>query len=134
MSARRWQGKKAGAAVVAVGCLPACLPACLLACLHVDNFNLHKACLCPTARIMETDVSGKKKQHKHKLFGPNLLRTCLTLAPRCPGVKKFLPPTGTAGKCTFRCGRPRFSAQTSMTRRVVDKLCTKKVSVDFFGP
>ena len=79
-------------------------------------------------------LSGKKKQHKHKLFGPDSLRTFLTLTPGCPRVKKFLPTTGAAGKRTFWCGRPRFSARTSMTRRVVEKLCTKKVCVDFLAP
>ena len=79
-------------------------------------------------------LSGKKKQHKHKLFGPDFVRTFLTLTPGCPGVKKFLPTTGAAGKRTFWCGRPRFSARTSMTRRVVEKLCTKKVCVDFLAP
>ena len=79
-------------------------------------------------------LSGKKKQHKHKLFGPDFPRTFLTLAPECPGVKKFLPTTGAAGKRTFWCGRPRFSARTSMTRRVVEKLCTKKVCIDFLAP
>ena len=78
--------------------------------------------------------SGKKKQHKHKLFGPDFPRTFLTLTPKCPGVKKFLPTTGAAGKRTFWCGRPRFSARTSMTRRVVEKLCTEKVCVDFLAP
>ena len=78
--------------------------------------------------------SGKKKQHKHKLFGPDFPRTFLTLTPECPGVKKFLPTTGAAGKRTFWCRRPRFSARTSMTRRVVEKLCTKKVLRWFFGP
>ena len=79
-------------------------------------------------------VSGKKKQHKHKLFGPDFQRTFLTLTPGCAGVKKFLPTTGAAGKRTFSCGRPRFSARTSMTRRVFEKLCTKKVCVDFSAP
>ena len=74
----------------------------------------------------------QKKQHKHKLFGPDFPRTFLTLTPECPGVKKCLPTTGAAGKRTFWCGRPRFSARTSMTRRVVEKLCTKKVCVDFW--
>ena len=78
--------------------------------------------------------SGKKKQHKHKLFGPDFPRTFLTLTPGCPGVKKFLPITGAAEKRTFWCGRPRFSARTSMTRRVVEKLCTKEVCVDFLVP
>ena len=32
---------------------------------------------------------GKKKQHKHKLFGANFLRTSLTLTSRWPEVKKF---------------------------------------------
>ena len=79
-------------------------------------------------------LSGKKKQHKHKLFGPDFPRTFLTLTPECPGVEKFLPTTGAAGKRTFWCGRPRFSARTSMTRRVVEKLCTEKVCVDFLAP
>ena len=78
--------------------------------------------------------SGKKKQHKPKLFGPDFPRTFLTLTPECPGVKKFLPTAGAAGKRTFWCGRPRFSARTSMTRRVVEKLCTKRVCVDFLAP
>ena len=76
----------------------------------------------------------EEKQHKHKLFGPDFPRTFLTLTPGCPGVKKFLPITGAAEKRTFWCGRPRFSARTSMTRRVVEKLCTKKVCVDFLAP
>ena len=32
----------------------------------------------------------------------------------------------------FWCGRPRFSARTSMTRRVVEKLCTKKFALIFW--
>ena len=40
-----------------------------------------------------TIYSEKKKQHKHKLLGPNFLRTFL---PAWPGVKKFLPTTGAA--------------------------------------
>ena len=81
------------------------------------------------------ELAGKKKQqHKHKLFGPDFPRTFLTLTPGRPGVKKFLPITGATEKRTFWCGRPRFLARTSMTRRVVEKLCTKKVCVDFLAP
>ena len=54
----------------------------------------------------EFHESGKKKQHKHKLFGPDFPRTFLTLTPGCPGIKKFLPTTAAAGKCTFWRGRP----------------------------
>ena len=75
---------------------------------------------------------GRKKEHKHKLFGPDFPRRFLTLTLGCPGVKKFLPFTGAAEKRTFWCGRPRFSARTSMTRRVPKKLCTKNVCVDFW--
>ena len=57
----------------------------------------------------------EEKQHKHKLFGPDFPWTFLTLTPGCPGVKKFLPTTGAAGKRIFWCGRPRFSVRTSMT-------------------
>ena len=77
--------------------------------------------------LKQGHMSGKKRQHKHKLFG----RTFLTLTPGCPGVKKFLPTTRAAGKRTFWCGRPRFSARTSMTRRVVKKLCTKEFALIF---
>ena len=59
-------------------------------------------------------VREKKKQHKHKLFGPNFLRTFPTHTPGCPGVKKFLPITGPqenpllgADGHDFRRGRPR---------------------------
>ena len=76
----------------------------------------------------------EEKQHKHKLFGPDFPRTFLTLTPRRPWVKKFLPVTGAAEKRTFWCGRPRFLARTSMTRRVFEKLCTKKVCVVFLAP
>ena len=88
----------------------------------------------PGAPEIDPFLSGKAKQHKHKLFGPDFLRTFLTLTPGCPGVKKFFPTTGAAGKNTFWCGRPRFSVRTSMTRRVVEKLCPKKVCVDFLAP
>ena len=58
----------------------------------------------------------------------------LTHAPGCPGVKKFLPTTGAAGKRTFWCGRAWFSARTSMTRRVLEKLCVEKGLRWFSGP
>ena len=75
--------------------------------------------------------SGKKKQHKHKLFGPDFPRTFLTLTPGRPGVKKFLPTTRAAGNRTFWCGRPRFSARTSMTRRVVKNFVQRKFALIF---
>ena len=72
----------------------------------------------PSQQVMHTIVdkkeTRKKKQHKHKLFGPDFPQTFLTLTPGCPRVKKFLPTTGAAGKRTFWCGRPCFSARTSM--------------------
>ena len=75
----------------------------------------------------------EEKQHKHKLFGPDFLRKSLTLTPGYPGVQKFRPVTGAAGKRTSWCGRPQFSAW-SMTRRVLKKLCSEKVCVDFGAP
>ena len=57
--------------------------------------------------------SGKKKQHKHKLFGLEFLRTFPTLTPDDPGSKSFSPPPGpqenalfAADVHDFRCGRP----------------------------
>ena len=64
----------------------------------------------------------------------NFLRRFLTLMPGWPGVKKFLPITGAAGKRTFWCGRPRFSVRTSITWRVLEKLCPEKVCVDSLAP
>ena len=56
---------------------------------------------------------SRKKQHKHKFFGPDFPRTFLTLTLECPGVKKFLPATGPqenalfgADVHDFRRGRP----------------------------
>ena len=79
--------------------------------------------------------SRKKKQHKHKLFGPDFPRTFLTLAPGCPGLKKFLPTTGAAGKRTFgadvhdfRRGSPRPEGLSKNFVRA------KKVCVDFSAP
>ena len=34
----------------------------------------------------------------------------------------------------IRCGRPQFLARTSITQRVLEKLCTEKVCVDFLAP
>ena len=42
--------------------------------------------------------------------------------------------TGAAGKPTFWCGRPRFLAQTFMTRRVLEEPCTENVCIDFLAP
>ena len=36
-------------------------------------------------------VQGRKKQHKHRLFGPDFLRIFLTLTPGCPGGQKVSP-------------------------------------------
>ena len=55
------------------------------------------------------------------------------LRPDAQGSKSFSHHRGRR-KTHFRCGRPRFSARTSMTRRVVEKLCTKKVCVYFLAP
>ena len=69
----------------------------------------------------------QEKQHKLKLFGPEFPADVQTLTPECLGVKKFLTATGAALKRTFWRGRPGFSARTSLTRRVPEKLCAEKV-------
>ena len=56
-----------------------------------------ECCVC----LFKLIESGKKKQHKHKLFGPDFPRTFLTLTPGGPWVKKFLPITGAAEKTHF---------------------------------
>ena len=53
---------------------------------------------------------------------------------RTPWSKSFSPSPGPQKKRTFWCGRPRFSAQTSMTRRALKILCAKKSCVEFLVP
>ena len=72
--------------------------------------------------------SGKKKQHKHKLFGPDFPRTFLTLTPGRPWVKKFLPITGAAENTHF------LVRTSTIFGADVHDLCTKKVCVDFLAP
>ena len=80
-------------------------------------------------------ISGKKKQHKHKLFGPDFPRTFLTLTPKCPGAKKFLPTTGGRREnALFGADVHYFSARTSMTRRVCRKTLYKKKFALIFCP
>ena len=55
---------------------------------------------CPVkllGRLLLQRSGKKKREQKHKLFGPNFLRTFVTLTPGCQGVKKFLPITRAAG-------------------------------------
>ena len=37
------------------------------------------------------EIQGRKKQHKHKLFGPDFPQTFLTLTPRMPWGQKVSP-------------------------------------------
>ena len=64
-------------------------------------------------RIARYEKPGKKKEHKHELFGPNFLRTFPTLTLGCPGIKTFSPSPGPQKKALFgadihdfRRGRP----------------------------
>ena len=50
-----------------------------------------------------------------------------------PGSKSFSPPSGPQENPLFGAD-VFFSVRTSMTRRVVEKLCTKVVCVDFLAP
>ena len=92
-------------------------------------------------RIIRSGVSksfclqGRKSSININFFGPDFLRTFLTLTPGRPWVKKLRPITGTAEKPAFWSGRPRFSARTSMTRRVSTNFVQKKrFAFDFLAP
>ena len=58
------------------------------------------------------------------------------LRPDAKGSKSFSPSRGRRKKkhTTIWCGRPRFSARTSMTRRVLENPCPKNVCVDLLVP
>ena len=57
-----------------------------------------------------------------------------TLTRRCLEVKSFSPLPGPQGKQSFRCVHPQFLARTSMTRRVLEKVCAEEVCVYFLVP
>ena len=50
---------------------------------------------------------GRRNKINTNFFGPDFLRTFLTLTPGCPGVKKFLPTTSAAGKHTLITGKKK---------------------------
>ena len=77
--------------------------------------------------------SGKKKQHKHKLFGPDFPRTFRTLTPGRPGVKKFLPTTGLREKDFVVRTSTIFGADVHDPKGFL-KILYKKVCVDFLAP
>ena len=83
-------------------------------------------------QVLQTPNS-KRQKHPFKPQGLQPLRGH-PVKHRLTGVKKFLPTTGAAGKRIFQCGCPRFSAQTSMTRGVLEKLYPEKVCVAFLVP
>ena len=78
---------------------------------HIDpsiSYNTRNTPVTPApppprkqGKTMNKHLSGKKKRHKHKLFGPDFPRTFLTLTPGRPWVKKFLRVTGAAEKAHF---------------------------------
>ena len=88
-------------------------------CLHSSN-RLDRATHSCLMLVSFSNSAGElkslnsgKKQHKHELFGPDFLRTFLTLTPECPGVKSFSPSPGPqenalfgADVHDFRRGRP----------------------------
>ena len=78
--------------------------------------------------------SGKKKQHKHKRFGPDFQRTFLALMLGLPrGQKVPLHHWGPQENALFGADVHDFLARTSMTRRVFE-LCTEKVCADLLAP
>ena len=64
---------------------------------------------------------------KHELSSLDFLREFRTHTHGWAGVKKFLPISRASEKRIVLCGRPRFSALTSMTRRFLEKLCEKSL-------
>ena len=73
-----------------------------------------------TPRLSFSQNSGKKNSTNINFL---VLISCKHPSPLLsgwPGAKKFLPTTAATGIRTFWCGRPRFSARTSMTRTVVE--------------
>ena len=56
------------------------------------------------------------------------------LRPDAQGSKSFSPLLGPQENALFGADVHKFLARTSMTRRVVEKLCTKKVCVNFLAP
>ena len=75
---------------------------------HFDWMQLQLSCPL-NLRFMTVTNFVEEKQHKHKLSGPDFLRTFLTLTPRM-GSKSFSPSQGRRKTPLLGCGHPRFSA------------------------
>ena len=86
-------------------------------------------------------ISGKKKAHKHKLFGPVALgtpRECPRdkpgLSPVCPGDKPRFSSYFTQRKPSLSLGQTRFIPGTFRGRRAADRVYVLKVYVPFSFP
>ena len=86
----------------------------------------------PMAQQNRTDAqiacSGKerrKQQHEHEHFGADFR---VDISDPCARI------TRASGKHCSWCGHPRFSARTSMTRTVTEKVCTKEFGLTFRPP
>ena len=101
---------------------------------------------CPKARAGKCPKkSGKKKAHKHKLFGPVALgtpRECPRDKPGLsPGQSGFVPGTNpgfssyfTQRKPGLSLGQTRFVPGTFRGRRAADRVYVFKVYVPFSFP
>ena len=61
-------------------------------------------------KVATDTCSGKKHNININFFGPNFLRTFLTLTRGCPGGKEFLPTIGAAGNTPFGADVHDFGA------------------------
>ena len=76
-------------------------------------------------RSLRNLCQGRKRQKKHKRFGPNFPADVPDPYARIPrGFKRFLPIAGAAGRHGYWCG-------TSLTRRALGNLCPEKDCVNF---
>ena len=90
-------------------------------------------------------LSGKKKAHKHKLFGPVALGTTPGLSlgqtqfvpgmnPGCPRDKPRFSPYSTQWKPSLSLGQTRFVPGTNRWRMAAEKVYVLKVYVPYSLP
>ena len=103
--------------------------------MHFWRFGIPGLCR-GTGRLQS---SGKKKQHKHKLLGPDFPRT-RPLRLDAQGSKSFSPPPGPQENALFGAdvhdfwrGRPRFLARSPRPEGLLKKFVQKSLRW-FFGP
>ena len=105
----------------------------LAVCSLANPWPVQRRYLAEPSRLpsLKPWISGKKEQHKRPKFPADIPDPYA----RTPRGQKFLlgESPGPRENPLFGADVPRFLVWTSMTWRVLEKICAEEVCIDFFG-